>query len=339
MQAIEDLQFHNAHPEPREGGILQLPRYPAEVRHKLNERGRMVAMDSCGVELRFVTEAQNIRITLSCEDADSEVLVFRGPFLHKVEWLKQGIPTAIQLEATDSFNESKESMLQSGGFSPKVWRVVTNRKAKMQGSYLFHKLETFGHAVRAPRADELPKTRWLAYGSSITHSHLAGYPFHAARLMHWDLFAKGLSGACQIDPAAADYLASLASEKNVDFITAELGVNMRHKFSVEDFGQRTNYLVNRLREAQPNAQIGLITAFTNSEHHPRETHNQLKYQQGFDQAMRQIVANNNDPKLILIEGTELLTDFTLLRSDLLHPSDSGHALMGQNLATHLGKLV
>lgn len=335
MQALDSLEFHNAHPEPREGGIWQLPRYPAEVRHALNERGRMVSMDSCGVEIRFVTTAKNIRITLSCEDHDADVQVFCGPFLHQSQRLPKGVPTAIHLVPSGRFNEAKDSILQTGGFATQVWRVVTGRQPGMPGAFLFHHIETFGHPIRAPKPEEKPGIRWLAYGSSITHSHLAGYPFHAARLLHWDVFAKGLSGACHIEAAAADYLAAQAAGKKVDLITAELGVNMRGSYSVEEFAQRANYLVKALRRARPEAQIALITAFTNSAHYAKEASEGSIRQEGFDQSLREIVAHTNDNQLHLIEGCKLLSDFTLLRSDVLHPSESGHALMGHHLAEAL----
>jgi lysophospholipase L1-like esterase len=339
MQTLESIEFHNAHPEPREGGIWQLPRYPAEVRDHLSDKGRMRSMDSCGVEIRFVTDAKNIRITLSCEDSDADIQVFCGPFLHHSQRILKGVPTAMHLIPSNNFKEASDAVLRSGGFAPNVWRVITGRQNGTPSACLFHYLETFGHSVRAPKPEELPSIRWLAYGSSITHSHLAGYPFHAARLLHWDLFAKGLSGACHIETAATDYLSDLAAKKKVDLITAELGVNMRNEYSIEAFTQRATYLVKKLRQANPQAQIVLITAFTNSHHHPREARDELKTQPGFDQALRNIVQHNKDARLHLIEGSKLLSDFTLLRADLLHPSESGHALMGQNLATHLSQLI
>ena len=328
------IEFHNTHPEPREGGAWQLPRYPTLVRHVLNERGRMIAMDSCGTELRFVTPAPNIRITLTAEDADTEIQVYCGPFLHVTHRLEKGVPTALSLTLSERFSEASDDVLASGGFSTDVWRIAPGRAA-----ILFHHLETFGHPVRPPRANEKPTVTWLAYGSSITHSHHGGYPFHAARLLHWDVHCKGLSGACHIEREAADYLAATAAQTCAGIITAELGVNMRGTYTVEEFADRAAYLVKALRTSNPQTPISLITTFTNSAHHARRDTLSAQRQRGFDAALRDIVVTSTDACLHLIEGAELLSDFTLLGADVLHPTPSGHALMGHLLAERLRPLV
>lgn len=327
------VEFHNTHPEPREGSLLQLPRYPAPVRHALNERGRMVSMDSCGAEIRFVTPAANLRITLTAEDADAEVQVYRGPFLHVSHRLAKGVPTALHLIPPDRFPEATEAVLASGGWSPDVWRIALGR-----ATFVFHHLETFGHPVRPPVATEKPAVTWLAYGSSITHSSHAGYPYHASRLLHWNLFAKGLSGACHIEKEASDYLAATAAEINAGIITAELGVNMRGNYTVEEFTRRATYFVQTMRAANPATPLVLITAFTNSGHHARTPTEGGMRQQGFDATLRDLVAKSGDPLLHLVEGAELLPDFTLLGADMLHPTPSGHALMGHLLAERLRPL-
>ncbi|WP_043587573.1 GDSL-type esterase/lipase family protein [Geminisphaera colitermitum] len=331
------LEFHNAHLDPREGGTWQLSRYPAPVRHALNERGRMVTMDACGVEIRFVTPAKNIRVTLTAEDADTDVQVYCGAFLHLTQRLTRGIPTAITLTPPERFPEATDAALASGGWSPDVWRIAPGRAA-----FLFHHLETFGHPVRPPTPAEKPAINWLAYGSSITHSHHAGYPYHAARLLHWNLWGKGLSGACHIEKEAADYLAATAAQIKASIITAELGVNMRGDYTVETFAERAAYLLKTLRSQNPGTPIVLITAFTNSAHYARAPRADFDRQHGFDAALRDLVARtraSGDTHVHLIEGTELLTDFTLLSADVLHPTPSGHALMGHNLADRLRTLA
>jgi lysophospholipase L1-like esterase len=331
------IEFHNCYPEPREGDLWQLSRYPAPVRHALNERGRMVSMDSCGVELRFVTPAQNIRVTLTAEDADTEVQVYCGPFLLATHRLAKGVPTALSLTPPERFPEATDAALASGGWSPDVWRIAPGRAA-----CLFHHLETFGHPVRPPTAAEKPAVTWLAYGSSITHSHHGGYPYHAARLLHWNVFGKGLSGACHIEKEAADYLAATAAETKAAIITAELGVNMRGGYTVETFAGRAAYLLKALRTKNPDTPLVLVTAFTNSAHHSRAPRDDFERQHGFDAALRDLVTRaraTGDARLHLIEGTDLLTDFTLLSADVLHPTPSGHALMGHNLADRLRSII
>lgn len=328
------IEFHNCHAESREGGLLQLARYPEHVRNSLNERARIMSLDACGAELRFVTSATNIYFTMTAETADIDLHIYRGPFLHITQRLVKGVPTLVHLTPPERFPEATDAALNSGGWSPDVWRVCIGRS-----SVLFHNLNTFGHPVRPPTGGEKPSIAWLAYGSSITHSSQAGYPFHAARLLHWDLSAKGLSGACHIEKEASDYLAAHAAEIKAGIITAELGVNMRGDVEPDDFAARSAYLVKAIRAANPTTPLVLITAFTNSAHQARVPREDFQRQHAFDARLRELVAGANDRNLHLIEGSELLPDFTLLGADVLHPTPSGHALMGHLLAERLRKLV
>ncbi|MDQ8208575.1 SGNH/GDSL hydrolase family protein [Coraliomargarita sp. SDUM461003] len=332
---IDSIEFHNAHAEARSDGSYQIARYPEAVRHQLNDRARMLGMDSCGAEIRFVSAAPSLRVTLSCENFGTEISIYRGSFEIGRHRLSVGIPTPLLLDTPEAFSRSQADVLHSGGFAPDVWRIVFGR-----GNCSLHRIDSFGADIRVPTAEETPRIHWLAYGSSITHSSLEGYPFHAARLLHCNVYGKGLSGSCHADAAAADYLAEFAAEKKVDVITAELGVNMRGSFTNEVFSKRAHNLVARLREANPQTPIALITCFTNNQHYTNHPGNEsAERQAAFDNTLRTLVADAQDPKLHLFEGTEILNDYTLLSADLLHPTRSGQALMAHNLAQKLQPLL
>lgn len=330
-----DLHFHNAHLEPRPDGSWHIGRFPRETLNQLNPHAHWAGIDSCGAEIRFHTNAPGVHVILSCENSEGSVQIYRGPYLQKTLTLPRGVPTLIDLATPESLQEAQSETLESGGYSTKLWRIAFGR-----GSYRFHSFDGFGHKIRRPTKEELPKVNWLAYGSSITHSNLAGHPFHASRLLHWNLWVKGLAGSCHIEPSTADYLADEVKRSAIDIVTAELGVNMKNWFTLEAFKERVNYFVKTLRSAMGAKPIVLITSFSNIDHHAvnRET---KKYQNQirFDQHLRDLQQTLKDPNLHLIKGTELLPDFTLLSSDLLHPSDSGQALMGQILAHELKKLI
>ena len=59
----------------------------------------------------------------------------------------------------------------------------------------------------------------------------------------------------------------------------------------------------------------------------------------FNAALRQICAEAACPNLHLIEGASLLPDWTGLSADLTHPSDFGHALIGERLADAIRPLL
>ena len=329
---LGEIEFHNLLPEPHGfGSGFALPRYPRAVRDVLESPGFLTANEATGGEIRFVTDALHLRIFLTADVQDMEVDVFRGAFWHSTHLLKQGGVSNIQVTPPDRFSIMRPAALLRGGFHPDVWRVILDR-----GSVVFHGLETFGQAVRQPTMGETPAIRWLAYGSSITHSSKNGYPAHAARLLGVDVQNKGLSGSCYIEREAADFL---AADCEWDFATLELGINMRLQFTAEEFERRARYLVRRCVEAKPGRPVVLVSIYPNFANDlaaPAET---AERQAAFDHILRQIADEHRGNNVHLIEGGSILTDLSWLGVDLLHPTDYGHARMGENLARALEPFV
>jgi hypothetical protein len=213
-----------------------------------------------------------------------------------------------------------------GSFDANVWRVCFNR-----ATAVFHGIDAFGHDIRPPAAAQKPAKRWLAYGSSITHGNLLSYIFHTARILGLDLMNKGLSGACQIEGAVADYLADAVE---YEVATLELGVNMRDAFTPDEFEKRALYLIERLIGKNPGKPHFLTTIFPNFDDFReggKETTG-TRNDQAFDEAIRGIHAKLRHPHLHLIEGREVLVHPGGLTQDLIHPGEFGHAEMGANLA-------
>lgn len=204
------IEFHNCHPDLRENATWLLARYPREVRDTINANARRMGADACGAELRFVSSGSNVRLTISCEDPDSEVKIYRGSFLVETRPMPKGTPISLELLPPECFNEVSDEILNSAGFAPTVWRIVPGR-----GRFFLHHLESYGYTIRPPKASETPAVKWLAYGSSITHSNPSGYPYHAARLLHWDVYGKGLSGSCHIDYEVTDYFADYLKAQQI----------------------------------------------------------------------------------------------------------------------------
>ncbi|MEK6796064.1 MAG: GDSL-type esterase/lipase family protein [Spirochaetota bacterium] len=317
----ENIEFHNVVMEPSPTGGMMLPRYPSAVRNAFSERGRFVAMESTGGEMRFVTDAKNVRVYLSSVDNDADVHVYRGDFFLATHTLSKGQVSVIHLEPPARFNEVADAMVSRGGFSPSVWRIRFNRACTV-----FHGLDAFGHDVRPPKKDEKPAKTLLCYGSSITHSNANGYPAHAARILGMDVYNKGLSGACQCEKEAADYIASLP----FDAATLELGVNMRGGYTTEEFKRRAEYVVEKVMAA--GKPVFLITIFPNFSDFARESNIETVRDREYCDVLRDLTASKRSDRLFLIEGSDVLSDITGLTCDLIHPSDYGHAHMGANLA-------
>ena len=338
-----NLEFHNV--VEIEQPERWVRRFPAAVRNELSPLGRLVAQDAAGCEIRFVTESTHLRISLSAmasplgpyEQHTQDIAVFNGPFFHSVHRIATSGVSHIQIPDIGAGQKLKYEALALArrhgfGFALDVWRICLGRY-----SAGFHGLDTYGYPVRAPQADEVPRRKWLAYGSSITNgaaptAHHLSYVYHAARALGVDVLNQGLSGACHCEPAVADYF---AARPDWDFATLELGVNMRGSFTAADFRARASSLIQKLTKiGKP---VAIITIFPNSETGTASPNGKAEAE--FCAILRDLVRQAGRPNLHLIEGAEILTDFGNLTKDLIHPSDYGHIQMGQNLAAKLKAFV
>lgn len=328
-----EIELHNVaapEPSPRGGAGWLLPRYPRAAYNTFGSPGFLTAQESTGAELRFVTDARHLRVFLEPLDRVIDVVVQRGDFHHAGHLLAPGVVHCLQLTPPDHFAAVRPEALRRG-FDPGVWRVFFDR-----GSMVFHGIDAFGAPVRPPTAAEKPALRWLAVGSSITHSSRNGYPHRAARLLGVDVLNKGLSGSCYIDAAAADYLAAGCEW---DFATLELGINMRATFTPEEFAIRARYLVERCLAAKPGRPLVLITIFRNAADELIAPDERTAKQEAFNAIIRDLAREHAARGVRLVEGTDIVEDLTLLTSDLLHPTDHGHGIMAENLARRLRALV
>ncbi len=341
---LGDVELHNTvETAPAPGGGHCLYRFPRAVRQALSPLGRMVAAESSGCEIRFVTESDSVRVDLAAipggVSADTSVTVFRGGFLHSVHRLTPGRVEPIMLadigsETAHRFRQLDPAARDTGYFHHRVWRILCGRFTAV-----FHGVDACGYAVRPPVRDELPRKRLLCYGSSITHGaspniHHLSYIYTTGRILRRDVWNQGLSGSCRLEPEVADYM---ADRDDWDDAILELGVNMRRDTSPEAFAERAGYLVETLIRRRPDNHLFLITIFPNSESPGvAGASGEIQANQcAFDDVLRNLHRRLGHPRLHLIEGARILTRADNLSPDLIHPSDFGHAEMGANLARFL----
>ncbi|TXK71268.1 SGNH/GDSL hydrolase family protein [Paenibacillus sp. N3.4] len=316
---------------------LRLQRFPRQVRESLTEKGRMKAVESNGCELRFVTEARYIRVTMASQEKNGQVLVFKGDLFHAAYDLKAGVVTTIELEEPERFAEVIPEKLNNAAFSSKVWRVFCDRF-----SAIFYDIDAFGFVVRPPERHEVPQLTLLAYGSSITQgagalSHYNCYVQQTARRLGIDVLNLGLSGSCFCEPELADHL---AARDDWDIAYLEMGVNMRGVIPVEEFQKRTAYLLDGIIERYPEKPIFLTSIFPNrATYFQDSTYSFSEAEKRFNEVLEQYYASRHHENLILLDGKRIMTDFTSLTSDLIHPSDYGHIVMGEHLAGFLRPTV
>jgi len=326
------VQFHNVVELEAKEHLpgLRLHRFPKHVRHALTEKGRTKAVQSNGCELRFVTDAKHVRVTMSSVETNGRVLVFRGDFFHSSHTLQAGTATTLHLEIPERFADVVPESLDNEAFSSKVWRIFCERFTAV-----FHDIDAFGHEVRPPAREEVPRLTFLAYGSSITQgagalNHYNGYVQQTARRLQIDALNLGLSGSCYCEREVADHI---AGRTDWDIAFLEVGVNMRGSVPADEFKRRAAYLFDTIIERHPHKPIFVPTIYSNRAGYFKDASSALsENERRYNEVLRDYAAAKGHSLFRLIEGSEIMTDFTMLTSDLIHPSDFGHIMMGERLA-------
>lgn len=315
--------FNVAEIEPREDGGIFMRKFPVSVINAFdgtkNVHAPTVSKLTTGCEIRFVGKGADI--TLS-SDFDGTVEIYRGDYLYRVEWLPANTLKTLTLREDTSLD--KYTFNASGRFSPNVWRVIFDHDF----CGVLHELKGID-SLRPPLDTEVPKTKIIAYGSSITHSACAvlytnSYIYTVGKTLGADVLCKGMGGSCHIEKEVADYLFT----ENWDFAILELGINMVTEYPVDVFEQRAEYLIKKLLPlGKP---ILLISNYKSYHCLPNDEYytTNAEYVRCLESLYQRLKADN----LYYIRGEDILTDWEYLAADLLHPSPYGHGEMGRKIA-------
>jgi len=332
----ENVELHNIEDLVSVEGFsgLRMQRIPESVRLKLNPdaQGRM-CHPACA-EIRFVSD-HPVSIELSCPEGLGTVDVFYGPFQSMERYeIKQDI-SVIHVSMPDQMNMYDQAKLSDLSFSPDVCRLL------MGGDAMFlHGIS--GNHCRPPNRDELPRLRYLAYGTSITENGHATAPHltyveQVGIRLGADVINLGSGGSAFCEPEIADYI---AARKDWDFATLALSVNML-KFPVSFFYERASYMINTICHSNPRRPVVCITILPYSREFG-DTFIGLEDQGSPDdyrEALRKAVHHCPCKNVYLLEGSDILKDIGGLSPDLLHPGDQGMIFMGENLARMIKPLI
>ncbi|MDP0498195.1 MAG: SGNH/GDSL hydrolase family protein [Verrucomicrobiota bacterium JB024] len=332
MDLIRYCEFHNLFPEPRPIGGWLLARLPASVRHRLTDNGRAAAEEATGGELRFVTDGHRVRLCLQSLDTDTEVHLYRGDYFVRACLLRMGSVQTLELVEEERFGQLREAEKVGGRvFAPSVWRVIFGR-----ARIVLHYFDSMGGELRPPVAAEKPASKWLAYGSSITHSSLTGYPAQAGRRLAVDVQNKGLSGGCFAEPELARFFCDSCCW---DLLTLELGINMRGHFDEDEFARRSRAFIDTCVTAGRGKPVVLITVLPEGACLPGVEPELRRRELAYNACLRELASEFEAGGVVLVEGAELLPELSLLKADLLHPTDLGQAVIAERLAARLGPIL
>ncbi len=304
-----------------DGDGFRLARVPSAVREKLNAAAQLRSFSPAGVELRFQLAGPEARVTLKyVEDRaprtrGAPVLaeVWHGDFflrtvVLRTEW------TEIVVGPPKNLPELRQAAAANAGrFDPAVVRIVFPHGTEVR-------IKDVLGDVRPPRPEQLPRGRYLAYGSSITQGYDAArpsepYPAQLARLLGADGINLGFGASAFLEPAMADWI---ASRQDWDAATFELGVNLIGRMPAEEFRARVRYFLSAVVPAHPAAWIfvtDLLPSF-------RDLAPNAKLAE-YRAIVREEVARLNSPRVVHLPGESFVLPAGGLGADLLHPEAAG----------------
>ena len=200
-----------------------LLRVPLSLCGHLSERGSMEMHQPTNSEIRFYSESDSIKITLSAVEGEVHGVLFNGPFMTRERLIIGEEPVTLEFSRSEILRLYRKRGMKQGAFDVGIWRLLF---AGGGGRLIFHAVE--GAGIRPPKENELPALRYLAYGTSLTAGRAATaphltYAFQTAWRLGADLLNIGSGGSCFCEAEMADYL---ASRNDWDFATLGLSVNM-----------------------------------------------------------------------------------------------------------------
>lgn len=336
----KNIELHNADGLlPMKVNTVMPLRSPIKVIEKLNTNAQMRMSQPDNIEIRFVSDG-TCKIKLS-STGECKASLFYGNFDSRERFVVKPEGTGIiipEIEKRGHFNRLGEEYLKNLSFSPNVVRLILGGTQRDQ--ILFKEVE--GDDIRPPKQEELPKLRYLAYGTSITHGftsegpHLS-YVGQAAYHLGADLINLGVGGAAHCEKELADYI---ANREDWDIASLALSVNML-MFPIEEFKERVTYMVHQVAGKNPSKPVACITLypFHRDFLDPDYVSEPGAKAEDYRQALRDAVASYEGTNAHLIEGPDILKNISGLSTDLIHPSDNGMIEMGRNLAAKLKEFI
>lgn len=328
----DNILYHNVAESEKTAFGDKLHRYPIKAENGMNCHARWMSRFSCGCELRFVSQAKYIDVTLLAEEGAPNVLVLRGDYVCANYRLEPGKITTVKLTAPTIADENiDDEFYKNNRFSKDVWRIYMHN-----GSFTVCSIDSYGYSVRPPYKDEMPEKTLLTYGSSITHGagailHYSCYANQLAVQLKSDVLIKGLGGSCHCDKTSIDYI---TATDEWDMALLEPAINMVGSFELDEYAKRVNYLISEF--SKTDKKIFVTTIYPYSKRYMgREKVNGKSAL--FDDVIRKACAGFDNT--YLIEGSEIITDTEFLSADGIHPCDYGHFMMARNWYNKIKDLV
>lgn len=332
IKMLHEIFYGVSEFEKNENGVLLPLRLPKNVMQKMSAQGQAQCRNTTGTELRFVINSGKVKITFfGDENTFTEATVFYGDFV--ADWSEtvkriSGKTTEVTFVQSDNIELLRKIAKQyNHRFSPDVVRVQFsgNRPQilKIDGD------------ISIPTKDMLPKRKYLAYGSSITHGSISlnnanDYVSRVGEFFGADSLNMGFAGSACLEREVADYI---AEKCKFDFATLEMGINIL-EIDVKEFEDRVRYFVKRIAVSHPDSKIFAIDVFYCKSDICSDGKAEL-----FRNTVKKVTEELKLPNVIYVNGTEVLKDAGGLSSGLVHPNPRGIENMANNLCKIIAKSI
>ena len=312
-------------------GVFSTMRLPVDVYECMGDQGKSQCKNCTGVEFRFVINSGDVKFKFKYpEDAKGEITVMHGDFV--ADWPETTKYLCGDCEITivqDKDIERMRKIAKEYGhrFSPDVVRLlfkgVRPQIVEVNGD------------ISLPTADMLPKKKYLAYGSSITHGSISFHPYYnyverVAARFGADATNYGFAGSCCLEKEVADFI---ADKTEFDFATLEMGINILGMDPAE-FERRVRYIVERVATSHPDSKIFAIDVYYCFLDYDGEDKAER-----FRRIVKKVVEELALPNVIYVNGKTVLTSPTDLASAHAHPGPEGIREMVDNLTEIIKKNI
>ncbi len=201
-----------------------------------------------------------------------------------------------------------------------------------------------GHRTLGPADRSGP--RWVAYGSSITHSMFASGPSEtwtalAAARHGWRLHNLGFAGEAHLDQVVAQTIRALPA----DLVSLELGINvyLRESFSARSWIPAVCGFVDTIREGHPDLPLAVITPLSSPtrERVPNRVGLTLAQVREHTAAAVRVLERLGDRNLHVLDGLSLVPaeEAAELLADGLHPTAEGEHVLADRIGSALHALL
>ena len=331
LHNVEELIYND-------DGSISWIRVPGTVRNALeSDQGKRMAINSTGVELRFVLKGDQAVIRMSTGEGDGIFHVYRGGIQggwsdHEVHKQVNTKPEEYVIEKSANIDRLKVVTEKVGyPWEPEVVRIIFDRG--------YFKIFDISGDIEPPKREQCPEKTLLSYGSSITHGSNAIDASHTwvsllAHNLKMDARNLGMAGSCAMEPEMVEYIAAEGEKDRWDMATLELGINVLD-WTEDKILERVTNTIRQVAGRNRKKPVIVISPF----YHCGDDFDENRCAAKWRRLIEQVVNELDYPNVTYINGLDIIGDMSFMSADEVHPNIYGVQQIADRLTERIGKLL